>query len=118
MYNAMIFTEKNPLATESGYPYDDILPSQGKCEESSHTGVVACTDAIQITPGSSSGLMASIEIAPTSVAIEAKSLGFQFYTSGIINSKGCGTELDHGVTAVGYGSENGQNYYLVKNSWD
>ena len=58
--------------------------------------------------------MASIEIAPTSVAIEAKSLGFQFYTSGIINSKGCGTELDHGVTAVGYGVENGQKYYLVK----
>ena len=118
MYNAMVFTEKNPLATETGYPYNDILPRQGTCEESTHTGVVGCTNAVQITPGSSSALMASIEIAPTSVAIEAKSLTFQFYTSGIINSKGCGTELDHGVTAVGYGSDNGQNYYLVKNSWN
>ncbi|MFN9902842.1 MAG: C1 family peptidase [bacterium] len=48
--------------------------------------------------------------------MEADQYTFQAYTSGVITS-GCGTNLDHGVLAVGYGTENGQDYFLVKNSW-
>ena len=34
-----------------------------------------------------------------------------------MNSKSCGTNTDHAITAVGYGTENGEEYYLVRNSW-
>lgn len=55
-----------------------------------------------------------------SICIEADSDVFQFYTSGVITSKKCGTELDHCVTLVGYnnGSSNADTpYWIVKNSW-
>jgi len=39
------------------------------------------------------------------------------YHSGVITSSACGTSLDHGVLAVGYGTEDDKEYFLVKNSW-
>jgi cathepsin L len=62
-------------------------------------------------------LKAAIAIGPTSVTVEADSMVFQQYKSGILNSVDCGTQLNHAVTAVGYGTDNGQQYYLVRNSW-
>ena len=55
-------------------------------------------------------------LGPVSVSIEADETAFQFYTSGVITS-GCGSSLDHGVLVVGYGTESGEKYFLVKNSW-
>lgn len=39
------------------------------------------------------------------------------YSSGIFNPKRCGHNLDHAVTAVGYGKEGGQEFMIVRNSW-
>ena len=94
------------------YPY---TARTGTCQYSGKgTGKVA--DYFDVTPGSPSQLKAAILKGPTSVAIEADQFVFQGYTGGVI-THGCGTRLDHGVLAVGYGTENGQAYFLVKNSW-
>jgi len=52
------------------------------------------------------------------VLVEADQRVFQMYRSGVFTDYSCGTRLDHAVLAVGYGTENGQEYWLVKNSWD
>jgi len=39
------------------------------------------------------------------------------YKSGVLDSTDCGTVLNHAVAAVGYGTENGKDYYIVRNSW-
>jgi cathepsin L len=55
-------------------------------------------------------------IGPMSISVDAST--WHAYSSGIYN--GCNQvnpEIDHAVVLVGYGSENGQNYWLVRNSW-
>jgi C1A family cysteine protease len=69
-----------------------------------------------VKPNDPTELKAALVLGPVSVAIEADQFAFQAYTSGVITSN-CGTNLDHGVLAVGYGTLNGTEYFLVKNSW-
>jgi cathepsin L len=62
-------------------------------------------------------LKAAIAQQPVSVTISAGTYPFQHYISGIITDVTCGTAQNHAVAAVGFGSEDGQDYYIVKNSW-
>ena len=39
------------------------------------------------------------------------------YAGGIITELSCGHDVNHAALVVGYGSENGLEYFLVKNSW-
>jgi len=102
------------LTTEEGYPYSATGPNT--C---SVTSPLASTISgfCDVNSGDENALDAAVAVGPVSVAIEADQSCFQFYSSGIMSDPSCGTQLDHGVLATGYGVLNGVNYWNVKNSW-
>jgi len=101
------------ITTEKAYPYTAM---DGTCNTTVKS-VVSITGYTDVNGGDEAALAAAVALGPVSVAIEADQACFQFYTSGILNDPSCGTQLDHGVLAVGYGTQNGQDYWIVKNSW-
>ncbi|KAL6227932.1 PREDICTED: senescence-specific cysteine protease SAG39-like [Fragaria vesca subsp. vesca] len=116
MDDAFEFINQNHgLSTEANYPYTGV---DGKCnarKEASHAASI--TGHEDVPANSESALLKAVASQPISVAIDASGSDFQFYSSGVFTGT-CGTSLDHGVTAVGYGvSDDGTKYWLVKNSW-
>jgi len=111
---AFNYDEAHTQAIEAAYPY---TAKDGTCQDKYVTGGVKVKSYTSVTPQSPSQLKAAIAKGPTSVTVEADTYPFQGYKSGVLNDPECGTQLDHAITAVGYGSEAGQDYYIVRNSW-
>ena len=70
----------------------------------------------QDVAGNEQALAEAVSQGPVSVAVCAITI-FQFYNKGVVTSNLCGAMLDHGVLAVGYGTDSGTKYWKVKNSW-
>ena len=113
MDNAFLYAIDNGgMCTEALYPY---TAEGGTCQKCSPvTQYTGCKD---VTPNNQVTLKQAVALGPVSIAIEADTKIFQSYSSGVITSSSCGTNLDHGVLIAGYGTENGIDYWLVKNSW-
>merc|ERR1711939_883680 len=105
------FYESTSIASESSYPY---TARDGTCKSSYTTAIPSGGVTGYKDCSGASSLQSALQTGPVSVAVEADQSSFQRYSSGILSS-GCGTNLDHGVLAVGLNTEEG--YYLVKNSW-
>ena len=94
-----------------------------------HTHRTNCTDVpgskvtsfVDVPEANEMALLSAIAMQPISVAIQANQFVFQFYKTGVITDDSCGStgSIDHGVLAVGYGTdlETQQPYFLIKNSW-
>jgi C1A family cysteine protease len=116
MDNAFQYAIDNGMCVEADYPYTASAGSSGSCQSSCDPEVTV-KDCADVPANNQLALKEAVSFGPVSIAIEADTRIFQSYSSGVITSSSCGTELDHGVLIVGYGTENGIDYWLVKNSW-
>jgi len=104
------------LAAESAYPYTgrkNLLCARNQHATSYGSKITGYTDVYR----SEGGLAAALCQGPVSVAIEADESGFQHYGGGVFSGT-CGSRLDHGVLAVGFGVDRyAGKFWKVKNSW-
>lgn len=106
------YLENVSLDTESQYPYH---AQNQKC--ASVAGKVKLSSFKEVERFNPGQLAQALTLGPVSVGVCAGGgTAFKFYKNGIID-KGCCTTIDHAVLAVGYGTDNGTDFWLVKNSW-
>lgn len=109
---AFTYVIKNGIVTEDAYPY---TARGGTCKKGL-TDKVHFTGCYDIKINDTEALKEAILVGPVSVAIQANQLGFQLYKKGVFSGN-CGTKLDHGVLAVGWGTDGDKGFIKVKNSW-
>jgi len=122
MDDAFNFVTKNGgITTSDKYPYTSgTSGATGTCKAVATTDLeprVAPTSFYDVTPKSVSALESAVAQQPVSIAIQANQPAFQLYSGGVITAN-CGQRLDHGVLAVGYGTDAQYgDYWIVRNSW-
>ncbi|GFN86382.1 cathepsin l1-like [Plakobranchus ocellatus] len=116
MDNAFKYIKENKgIDTEESYPYTG--KNGFMCRFKTQDIGATDTGFVDVKRGSEEALQQAVaEIGPISVAMDAGHDSFQHYRTGIYTERKCSSiKLDHGVLAVGYGSDGGQDYWIVKN---
>jgi len=115
--SAFKYMINNGQCSESSYPYKaGVTKTAGTCQKCS-AAPVHYSGCYDVAPKDQVSLMAAVAKQPVVIAIEADTRYFQSYSGGILDSTACGTNLDHAVEIISYGSENGIDYWTVRNSW-
>jgi C1A family cysteine protease len=115
MQIAFNYIKDNGIEKSDDYPYK---AKDGNCKYDAKKVAVKITGFQDISQNEQEIAEALFNIGPLSVAVNANP--FQTYQHGILTptKKNCNPhDLDHGVTLVGYGEENGKKYWIIKNSW-
>ncbi|KAE8659876.1 Cysteine proteinase RD21a [Hibiscus syriacus] len=106
--------DNHGIDTEEDYPYQGREKTCNK--DKMKRRVVTIDDYADVPMNNEKQLLQAVATQPVSVGICGSERAFQLYSKGIFTGP-CSTSLDHAVLIVGYGSENGLDYWIVKNSW-
>ncbi|KAH9319123.1 hypothetical protein KI387_020892 [Taxus chinensis] len=102
------------IASVADYPYTDGI---GVCNEALGKKSAVTIDGYENVPSrDEKSMKTAVAQQPVSVDIEVSGRDWSAYKSGIFTGK-CGTSVNHGMTIVGYGSEDVLDYWIVKFAW-
>lgn len=115
-YDDVIESQEGKFMLSTDYPY---VAYSGACRFKKESAVTSISKYYQVDLGNENDLKASVaNYGVVSVCIDASDIDFQMYESGIFDIDTCSIfSLDHAVACVGYGTENGIDYWIVRNSW-
>lgn len=103
------------ILQEFQYSYSSYYGNTGVCQVPSG-GVATVGGYVKLPENNYTALMNAIAtVGPIAISVEAQWGG---YEEGVFN--GCtdaNTDINHAVVLVGYGEQDGQKYWLVRNSW-
>ncbi|KAG5900618.1 hypothetical protein JTB14_017470 [Gonioctena quinquepunctata] len=115
--DALDYVVSNGLELEENYPYKE---EDSTCKYNESIVAVKVKSYEVVKANDENELQKAVATkGPVSVAICA-SFWFQLYSSGVLDDSDCGNlpeDMNHAVLAVGYGTQDGTDYWIVKNSW-
>jgi len=114
---AFAYIKKNGgIDTEASYPY---TAQDGTCHFKQNSIGATLTGYVDVTSHDENALKNAVAtIGPVSIGIDASQESFQLYNGGVYDEPNCSQDmLDHGVLAVGYGTADSKDFWIVKNSW-
>jgi cathepsin L len=111
---AFAYTQTAGITTEASYPYRGTT---GTCDTSKINVVAKNSGYTQLPMNDYSALVEAVATqGPIAISLAAGGFMFQFYGGGVLSN--CNDYvMDHAVQLVGYGTDNGKDYWLVRNSW-
>ncbi|XP_043241902.1 procathepsin L-like [Amphibalanus amphitrite] len=109
--------DEGGIMSEADYP--STMASYPNCNYDPAKATAKISSWVQIPEGDESELEDAVaNVGPIAIRTDASHFSFQLYSGGVYNEPHCSSSrLDHAMLVVGYGTENGQDYWLVKNSW-
>jgi cathepsin L len=117
-YDYVLENQGGQWMTEADYPYHAVTQS---CQWDASKGCCKFSSYFRPTPqeNPSEDELANgcQQSGVVSIAIDASNWSFQMYSGGVYNEPACTTWLDHAVGLVGFGSDGGVDYWIVRNSW-
>ncbi|PWA40871.1 thiol protease [Artemisia annua] len=118
------------IDSEANYPYTSANGRDGKCDKTKTAKTVVSLDSYVEVESNEDAVFCAVASTPVTIGIQGSAYDFQLYTGlklipyeyvnqGVYNGQ-CSSSaysIDHAVLIIGYGSQDGKDYWIVKNSW-